>query len=237
MKRVESSETIRTDQIFNEWLAGVLDGDGCFYINKDKVVSIEITVATEDSRILHHIKDIIGGGAVKPRSGSRSVRYRIASQSDVVKILTRVSGEIRIRTEKYKEACTIMGVPYKPAGVLTLESSYMAGLVDTDGTIVYNKANNQIRVVIANKRKENLTFIPIGTIYYSKSGYGHYVVQIEKLADITRMVEYFNRYRLYSDKKYKRVLSIKRFLEIRSYKKSADPVQVKIFETFIKKFE
>lgn len=37
-----------SDRIFKEWLAGLIDGDGCFLLSKKGYASLEITVETRD---------------------------------------------------------------------------------------------------------------------------------------------------------------------------------------------
>lgn len=47
----------------NKWVAGVTDGDGCFYINKkEKNVSIEFTMHIKDLRLVQGIKNQKKGG-------------------------------------------------------------------------------------------------------------------------------------------------------------------------------
>ncbi len=49
----ERSQTLK----FNEWLAGLIDGDGCFVISKEGYTSCEITAGLLDEPMLHLIKD------------------------------------------------------------------------------------------------------------------------------------------------------------------------------------
>ena len=66
------------NQKWNQWFAGLTDGDGCFYLNKkERSVSYEITTHTTDVRVLYNIKNKLKAGTVKLRSNSQSVRYRV----------------------------------------------------------------------------------------------------------------------------------------------------------------
>jgi len=49
---------------FNQWLAGLIDGDGCLLVSKAGYSSCEITVALADERMLRIIQ-IKLGGAIK----------------------------------------------------------------------------------------------------------------------------------------------------------------------------
>lgn len=79
--QVGTSEAIRLlsyisdENKFNEWLAGLIDGDGCFLLSKKGYASLEITKDIRDEHCLNIIKQKYGG-AVKLRSGSKSLRYR-----------------------------------------------------------------------------------------------------------------------------------------------------------------
>jgi hypothetical protein len=54
----------------DQWLAGLIDGDGCFYINKTTFqISFEITVAS-DQHLLQEVQQMVGG-ILKPRAGSK----------------------------------------------------------------------------------------------------------------------------------------------------------------------
>jgi hypothetical protein len=41
---------------FNEWLAGIIDGDDCFFISKKGYTSLKITIHLRDVRCLNIIK-------------------------------------------------------------------------------------------------------------------------------------------------------------------------------------
>jgi ubiquinol-cytochrome c reductase cytochrome b subunit len=48
---VGTSETIRTSDRFNEWLSGLIDGDGSLLVSKKGYISCEITVALKDEKV------------------------------------------------------------------------------------------------------------------------------------------------------------------------------------------
>jgi len=56
------------NKIFNQWLAGLIDGDGCFQLSKKGYASLEITVETRDKHCLYQIKHKFGG-SIKLRPG------------------------------------------------------------------------------------------------------------------------------------------------------------------------
>jgi hypothetical protein len=76
---VGTSETTRATSYdkhntrFNQWLAGLIDGDGSLLVSKAGYTSCEITVALADERMLRIIQNKLGG-AVKARSGVKAIR-------------------------------------------------------------------------------------------------------------------------------------------------------------------
>lgn len=74
---------------WDEWFAGVIDGDGYFYINKKKEISFELTTAIPDINVLYSIKNELKGGVIKRRSGSHSVRYRVKARLIIEKLFIK----------------------------------------------------------------------------------------------------------------------------------------------------
>src|SRR5687767_9002348 len=69
--------------------------------------------------------------------------------------LTLLVGRIRLKVPSFKEACSLLQVPYaEPDYVIKQHSAYLAGLVDTDGSIVMNYTGNRVEVNIELKCNE-----------------------------------------------------------------------------------
>ena len=100
--RVGTSEAIRllsikSDKSFNnwsEWLAGLIDADGCFQLSKKGYASLEITMDIRDKKALFLIKQHYGG-SVKLRSGAKAKRYRLHHKEGQLKLINDVNGKIR----------------------------------------------------------------------------------------------------------------------------------------------
>lgn len=98
---VGTSETIRPlsykcseSSSWNEWLAGVIDGDGCLLVNKSGYTSCEITMGLEDEHALAIIKQNLGG-SIKLRSGVKALRYRLHNKKGMMELIKRINGNIR----------------------------------------------------------------------------------------------------------------------------------------------
>ena len=84
----------KKENSFNEWLAGVIDGDGCFLLSKKGYASLEITIQLRDVRCLNLIKQKFGG-SIKVRANQNHIRYRLHNKEGLSKLIYAVNGLIR----------------------------------------------------------------------------------------------------------------------------------------------
>ena len=82
------------DLKFKEWLAGLIDGDGCFLLSKKGYASLEITMDIRDERALQAVKNVYGG-SIKLKSNVKALRYRLHHKEGLIKLINDVNGEIR----------------------------------------------------------------------------------------------------------------------------------------------
>jgi len=135
---------------WNQWFAGVTDGDGTFYINKkEQSISYEITTHTSDIRILCSIKNTLKSGTIKPRSGSNSVRYRVKNLATIIDIVTRLNGRLyhKGRLNQFKQVCSLLNIPFLPSPpLIDPTNAYLSGLVDSDGTISISTSSSNFPI-------------------------------------------------------------------------------------------
>jgi hypothetical protein len=163
-------------------------------------------------------------------------------------ILEHINGLIRLKVPGFKEACILYNIDYIKADYnIKLYDPYFAGLVDTDGSIVFNYAGNRIECNLEfeyNEYTSKLNFDK--TILNSKptivkrkrsSGNKEYSSIAFKFQNVNNMLfiyDYFMHNRLYSDIKFYRVSKIKSFMEIRKYKTSSKgSIEHKIYSDFM----
>lgn len=79
---------------FNQWLGGLIDGDGCFLLSKKKYASLEIVMELRDQHCLHQVKQAFGG-AIQLRAGNNHLRYRLHHRPGLLLLISAVSGYIR----------------------------------------------------------------------------------------------------------------------------------------------
>lgn len=157
------------DDKFNEWLAGIIDGDGCFLLSKKGYASLEIVTQLRDKRCLYLIKQKYGG-SVKLHAGDNYLRYRLHHKAGLIGLINGVNGLIRnpIRILQLGKICEKYGIELKDPQPLTYYSGWLAGFFDTDGSIYLNDKSGQIFITATQKNRfilEALVELYGGEIY------------------------------------------------------------------------
>jgi hypothetical protein len=235
--------TITKSTLCFDWLAGLIDGDGCFLISSKGYASLEITVATPDLPMLQKIQTQYGGG-LKPRAGSRSVRYRLHTKPALLNLVKALNGRIRnsIRLDQFRRICDLYQIPLILPGLYTWDSGYASGLFDSDGKILLSvKATNapknlkgtngkikrlsyatkvQLSLGITQKYRNNLSFLTqscnrerFGFLNYDKSQNGYYTWYVTSRRDVFKMLHYFDRYPSHSVRGH-RIAQIKAYYSL-----------------------
>lgn len=177
--------------------------------------------------------------------------FIVSTKENMTHIIKNVNGLIRIKVKSFKEACLLYNIDYIEANYnIGLYDPYFAGIVDTDGSIVFNYAGNRIECNLEfqfNEFTSKLNFD--NTILNCKpsivtrkkssksEGPKNFTSIGFKFQNVNSMLfiyDYFMHNRLYSDMKFYRVTKIKPFMEIRKYKLSPkDSVEHKIYSNFV----
>jgi len=220
---VGTSETTRAafyPKYFCEWLAGLIDGDGCLLTSKQGYTSCEITIGLADERCLRFIQDKFGG-SIKMRSGARAWRYRLHNKKDLLKLINCINGHIRhtTRLKQLHRVCLIIDIPcIIPTNHLSIESGWIAGFFDAEGTLTFSMKNNrpQLSLRVTNKLQvdvEPFKSVFGGNIYYDSSQNGYYQWSIQSRQDLFKVVDYFKCHPVRSAKSH-RVHLVTRYFEL-----------------------
>lgn len=253
-----SSETIRQlsrlkknngDSLwFNSWLAGVVDGDGNFDLRKlnKRIVlkAIRIKVHVRDVKILATIQNMLHFGRVRYDKKNPYCTYIVSKQEDMKKIINLINGLIRLKVNSFKKACTFLEIQFRPASyILKAMDPYFAGLVDSDGTILFNYPGNRIECVLELKlnefsKKLNLNFVVPNyspSVYYVRRGAIKFTYQ--RVNQMIFLYDYFMKNRLFCSMKFYRISKIKDFLTIRHYQKyPKNSLEFRIYSSFLVNF-
>uniref|UniRef100_UPI0030023490 intron-encoded RNA maturase bI4 n=1 Tax=Fomes fomentarius TaxID=40442 RepID=UPI0030023490 len=236
--------------IFKQWFAGITDGDGYIYVNKQGYVGFEITLPTCDEKVLRIIQNKFGGN-IKARSGVKAVRYRTKNKESVSKIIQCLNGLIinNIRLVQLHKACLALNIPIKDPITPTIDSAYISGLLDSDGSInIYKHFYNltyryQLTISIANKSRSNIEFLlPTigGNIYFDRSENGRYIWKANSKLLHLKLYDYFLKFPPKTIKTHRTHL-IKEFHELNDKKVYRDTdilsMNFKIWKNFISKWD
>ena len=256
------SETVRRlpgteDYKFWSWFAGIIDGDGNFDIRNDStgkkrvLKQVRIKLHNRDVRILTRIQNYLHVGKIRSDKNKPYSMYIVSTKESMMFILKNINGLIRLKVPAFKEACNLYNIEHIEANYnIGLYDPYFSGLVDTDGSIVFNYAGNRIECNLefqfneyTSKLNFNSTLLNCKpTIILrkksSKAGGLKYFSSIAfKFQNVNNMLfiyDYFMHNRLYCDMKFYRVTKIKPFIVIRKYKTSPKhSVEHKIYSNFL----
>lgn len=163
---------------FNEWLAGIIDGDGSFGITEKKYANCEITVGLEDTKMIYQIQNKFGG-TVKLRSGVKAIRYRLQNQEGMKNLIHAVNGNIRTskRIIQFHRVCSLLEIPVLSIESLNLNNGWFSGYFDSNGMINYKISKMEIPeliISIKNKYLQDVEFLKIlgGDIIFDNAQLG-----------------------------------------------------------------
>ena len=195
---------------FSQWLAGFIDGDGCFFLSKRGYTSLEITTSNKDEEMLRKIQNKYGG-SIKARAGQKALRYRQHNKEGIKKLCRDVNGYIRhpIRQRQFQKVLQRLSMDQQSPDVQNFKHGWFAGMFDADGTVTL-KETGQITISVTQKYKEIPLYfqntLNIGNIYFDKSQNGYWTWAIQSKNHITQIVEYFKHFPLYSYRRQKQFL-------------------------------
>ena len=193
-------------EIYYQWLAGLIDGDGSFLLSKKGYASLEITMDLRDEHALQIIKQNYGG-SIKLRAGIKAIRYRLHHREGLLLLINNINGLLRnpIRIIQLNKLCVHYDITLLPTPPLIhFFNGWLAGLMDSDGTITLNTTNAELAISISQKNKYILDLlIPLykGNVYIDNSKYISWKWYITNKEDIINLIEYFKVCPLRSAKK------------------------------------
>lgn len=183
---------------FIEWLAGLIDGDGCFTLSKKGYAGLEITMDIRDERALQAVKNIYGG-SIKLRSNANALRYRLHHKEGLLNLINDVNGQIRNpnRLIQLNKICDKYNLNIIWPKNLLSDNGWLSGFFDADGTITINKTNWQLSISIGQKTSELLN--PLvelygGHVYIDNSSSKSFKWYITKKEDIIKLIQYFKKH-------------------------------------------
>lgn len=250
--KVGISETTRVifdskelkERKFNEWLGGLIDGDGHLGITQKRYTNCEITVELRDAKCLYLIKNKFGG-SVKLRSGSNSIRYRLHNKEGMKVLVNAINGNIRNskRLIQLEKVCILLGIDVIRPKDLTKDNGWFSGFFDADGTITMSIKNGypELSISVGNKYLvdiEDYEKIFGGKIYFDKGSHGSYKWMISSKKEILWFIEYMSIYPSRT-MKFNRLMLCNLYYELKELKAYNTDLEVhkKAWENYLNKWE
>ncbi len=203
------------DESWNEWLAGLIDGDGSLLLSKSGYPSCEITMSLQDEHALAIIKQKLGG-SIKIRSGAKALRYRLHNKKGMIELINRINGKIRhtSRVKQLESICSNLNIRILYPITITKNNGWFSGFFDADGTITYSIKNNHPQLTISVTNKLLVDVIAFknvfgGNVYFDKGQNGYYKWSIQSRDDIELFKSYLLTYPSFSNKKQRLFLTNK----------------------------
>jgi hypothetical protein len=212
--------------------------------------AIRIKIQNRDVRILTRIQNYLHIGRIRSDKNKPYSMYIISTHKDMKFLIERLNGLIRIKIPGFKKACLYFNLEYVEADYnIKAFDSYFSGLIDTDGSIVFNYSCNRIECSLEfkyNDYTKKLNFddtIP----YYkpnvllrkhsnkkTKKEYKSIAFKYQTVRGMLYLYDFFMKNRLYSDFKFYRVTKIKEFILIREYKNEPNnSLEFKLYSNFL----
>lgn len=167
-KRYYSTTINKADQTkFNQWLAGLIDGDGQFHTTKKGFSSFKIVMYINDKSLLYLIKHKYGG-FIKEIAGSNALKYKLQNPKGLINLINDVNGLIRnpIRMLQLNRICVKYNIKLIEPQPLTYNNGWFSGLVDSDGSIYMDEKSWQLIISVTQKNKYLLE--PLQVLYGGK---------------------------------------------------------------------
>lgn len=230
------------DLKLKQWLAGLIDGDGCFTLSKKGYAGLEITMDIRDERALQTVKNIYGG-SIKLRSNANALRYRLHHKKGLLDLINDINGLIRNpnRLVQLNNVCIKYNLNFIWPEELTLDDGWLSGFFDADGTITINKTKWQLSISVSQKTTELLTpLIKLygGNVYIDRGSSNSFKWYITKKEDILKLIEYFKIHPSRSAKN-NRLHLVPKYYELKdmkAHKATSNTLLAKSWNIFIKKW-
>ena len=145
---------------FNEWLAGFIDGDGHFRVQKT-YCRFQVEQATWNLHLLELLKQKFGGKIDKCKRYPNTHLYALSDRETLIELAHRVNGNIRAtsRNVQFQAMCKEFNILYNSPCKLDFENQYLSGLVDADGCISCVFKLNSLKISVCSKYYEDVELL------------------------------------------------------------------------------
>ncbi len=226
---------------FNQWLAGLIDGDGHFLLSKKGSARLYIVMDIRDKKALYDIMHRFGG-SINTIANANALRYNLSNKKGLISLIHAVNGEIRnptrlLQLHKFCVKYNIQLIYPKP---LTFNNGWFSGFLDSDGSIYFNSVSGQVFISATQKNiylLEPLINIYGGRVDPSNAKGSAFKYIIYRKTELFNIIDnYFVKYPLRT-LKHNRMILIKEFFNVRLSKNNQDVLKLKNWVEFKDKWE
>jgi glycerophosphoryl diester phosphodiesterase len=157
-------------------------------------------------------------------------------------LINKINGLIRLKVPGLKKSCDYLDIDFIEADYnIQANDPYLSGLVDTDGSIVFNYTGNRIECNLEFEHNEYTSKLNLDNVIPNykpsmvfRESRNTIAFRYQNVKEMVFLYDYFMKNRLYSDFKFYRVSKIKEFILIRSYKNDPkDSLEFKKYSDFV----
>ena len=222
---------------FNEWLAGLIDGDGYFLLTKKGYVSCEICMDVRDKKALYLVLHKYGG-SIKPVSGAKALKYKLRNKKGLLNLINDINGLIRNPTRllQINKLCVKYEVELRYPKPLTYHNGWLSGFIDSDGSVYLNEKSGQIFISVSQKNRFLLEpLIPLygGRIDILSPKIEAFKYVVYRKNELFSLIDnYFTKYPLRTEKS-KRINLIKQFYDLRTFSNNNNKYDINILNAWV----
>ena len=208
--------------LFNEWLAGVIDGDGYFNLSEKGTARFTVTMDLRDKNALYEIKNKFGG-SIYTISNANALRYQLSHKKGLITLINAINGLIRNPTRmlQMNKLCVKYNIKLLHPKPLTFDNWWLSGIIDSDGSVYFNEKSGQVFISITQKNKymlEPLIYLYGGRIDILSPKIEAFKYVIYRKNELFNLIDnYFIKHPLKTCKA-SRIHLIKQFYSLRIYK-------------------
>jgi len=213
-----------TGQYLQNYLAGLIEGDGYISITNQNRIILGITFNIKERPLAEKLLNILGKGSIVKRSGN-SIELRFSSKKTLCNIIELINGKFRTPKidQLYKlidwmnkqHSMDIKKLPLNDYSILN--DSWLSGFIDADGNFYIRNSLKQIickfaleQRMIYPKTNESYNFIlnkiclALNVKLHSRIREGkkdsYYIIRVENQNSIKLLIDYLDIFPLLSSK-------------------------------------
>nr|YP_052716.2 cox1-i5 protein [Starmerella bacillaris]AAR10346.2 cox1-i5 protein [Starmerella bacillaris] len=243
-KKMESMNNMK----FWEWLAGMIDGKGNFDLRKNdntnllELKTIRIKLHNRDLRMLTRIQNKLHMGRINTINNKPYSLWMMSTKEEMSYMINNLNGLIRLKYDNFMKSCNYLNIPIiMPDYNIKPYSPYLSGLIDTDGSMMFNYSKNRMDCSLLFKynkysNKLNLDNVMPNYSPYRKINKNSMLFRYQNVNGMILMYNYCMKNRLFCDFKFYRITKMPYFMQMRKFKYSKNIKEYLLYKSFTLNF-